>query len=67
MNNFVDPKIIGQNKFCAAPFTSVYIGQYNEIRVCCASPTAIGNLDENKTLEEIINSNIAQDIRKNLN
>ena len=66
MNNFVDPKIIGQNKFCAAPFTSVYIGQYNEIRVCCASPTAIGNLDENKTLEEIINSNTAQDIRKNL-
>ena len=66
MSDMLNPKIIGQSKFCAAPFTSVYIGQFNEIRVCCASPTAIGNLSENKTLSEIINSNTAQDIRKHL-
>lgn len=64
MSKYMDPKIIGQNKFCAAPFTSVYIGQYNEIRVCCASPTAIGNLSEDKSLEDIINSSIGNDIRQ---
>lgn len=66
MSNYFDTKIIGKEKFCAAPFTSVYIGQYNEVRVCCASPTAIGNLNDNSSLKDIINSSIAQEIRTDL-
>lgn len=66
MSDFLPRKIIGQKKFCSAPFTSVYIGQYNDIRVCCASPTPIGKLSSEQSLKDIINSNIAKDIRKSL-
>lgn len=59
-----DPlKKYGSN-FCAAPFTSLYEGQFNRISTCCATLNPIGVNNNITPFEEIVNSNEAKSIRK---
>jgi organic radical activating enzyme len=59
-----DPiKKYGSN-FCAAPFTSLYEGQFNRISTCCATLNPIGYNNNITSFEEIVNSNEAKSIRK---
>lgn len=51
------------DKFCAAPFTSMYEGQFGKVSACCAMYDAIGNSNDN-SLEEIFNSKEFNLIRK---
>lgn len=59
-----DPlKKYGSN-FCAAPFTSLYEGQFNRISTCCATPNPLGFNNNITSFEEIVNSDEAKNIRK---
>lgn len=59
-----DPlKKYGSN-FCAAPFTSLYEGQFNRISTCCATQNAIGFNNNITSFEDAVNSNEAKNIRK---
>lgn len=59
-----DPlKKYGSN-FCAAPFTSLYEGQFNRVSTCCATLNAIGYNDNITSFEDIVNSDEAKSIRK---
>jgi organic radical activating enzyme len=66
MFNFFDKdpvKKYGSN-FCAAPFTSLYEGQFNRISTCCATQNAIGFNNSITSFEDAVNSNEAKSIRK---
>lgn len=52
-----------QDKFCAAPFTSVYEGQHGRVSACCAMADSIGNTNKH-SLEEIFNGKEFSKIRK---
>jgi len=52
-----------KNKFCAAPFTSMYEGQFGKVTACCAMKEEIGNSHEN-SLEEIFNNDTFKSLRK---
>jgi organic radical activating enzyme len=59
-----DPlKKYGSN-FCAAPFTSLYEGQFNRISTCCATMDAIGYNNNITPFEDIVNSEAAKEIRR---
>lgn len=59
-----DPlKKYGSN-FCAAPFTSLYEGQFNRISTCCATLNPIGFNNSITSFDEIVNSDEAKSIRK---
>lgn len=49
--------------FCAAPFTSFHEGENGLVSTCCKTRNPLGYTDKN-TLEEILNSEEAQKIRK---
>lgn len=51
------------NKFCAAPFTSLYEGQFGRISACCAMATELGN-SNHSDLKEIFNNEKFTAIRK---
>lgn len=50
------------DNFCAAPFSSFYIGQAGRISTCCVSADAVGNIDDND-LESIFNNSVFKNIR----
>lgn len=50
------------DKFCAAPFTSFYIGQSGRVSTCCVSADSLGNVNENE-LEDIFNNETFKKIR----
>lgn len=52
------------DKFCAAPFTSMYEGQHGKVTPCCAMKDPIGN-SKTQTLEEIFNNRKFNKIRRN--
>jgi MoaA/NifB/PqqE/SkfB family radical SAM enzyme len=51
------------DKFCAAPFTSVYEGQFGKISTCCYTGEPLGFTNEN-SIEEILNNKQSNEIRK---
>lgn len=51
--------------FCAAPWTSLFIDTYGEVKPCCASTVPYGNINDSP-LDEIINNPIHLDIKNSL-
>jgi len=59
-----DPLVKYGSNFCAAPFTSLYEGQFNRISTCCATLNPIGVNNSVTSFEDIVNSDEAKSIRK---
>lgn len=51
------------DKFCAAPFTSLYEGQFGKVTACCAMYTELGSTHQ-ADLESIVNNEKFKNIRK---
>lgn len=50
---------------CQDPWSTLFIGTYNEARTCCAGDTILGDLNS-QSLDDILNSDLAKNIRKDL-
>jgi radical SAM protein with 4Fe4S-binding SPASM domain len=54
------------NFFCAAPWRGLHINPRGDVKTCCAGdPNMLGNLNTH-TIEEILNSELMQEIRKSI-
>jgi organic radical activating enzyme len=54
------------NFYCAAPWRGLHINPRGDVKTCCAGdPNMLGNLNS-QTIEQILNSNLMVEIRKNL-
>jgi MoaA/NifB/PqqE/SkfB family radical SAM enzyme len=54
------------NFFCAAPWRGLHINPRGDVKTCCAGdPNMLGNLNTH-TIEEILNSELMQEIRKGI-
>lgn len=54
------------NFFCAAPWRGLHINPRGDVKTCCAGdPNMLGNLNNN-SIEEILNSESMQEIRKSV-
>ena len=51
------------DKFCAAPFTSMYEGQYGKVSACCVMSDSLGN-SSTHSMKEIFNNSQFNEIRK---
>lgn len=49
--------------FCCAPWNTVWTGSNGDVKFCCASTDVLGNISNN-TIEEIYNSPVAKQLRK---
>lgn len=66
----VDPKqkffLLKQSEyFCAAPWANLYLDSDGSVRTCCVGKQVLGNINTD-SLDDILNSNIAVDIRNTL-
>ncbi|MCC7202155.1 MAG: radical SAM protein [Nitrospirae bacterium] len=50
---------------CDAPWNELYIWRNGDVRICCTSPTVIGNVNDS-SIPEIWNSPIAREVRKRI-
>ena len=63
---FSDADVMGRwPRCCDAPWNELYIWRNGDARICCTSPTVIGNVNDNSILE-IWNSPIAIEIRRRI-
>lgn len=53
----------GFDKFCAAPWNTVWYGSEGNVKVCCASTEVLGNVKQ-QSMEEIINGPLAKKLRQ---
>lgn len=51
--------------FCKMPFSQIFLGTNGTVKTCCSAETEIGNLNNN-TIEEIINGDLAKDVRRTI-
>jgi organic radical activating enzyme len=63
-NYYLNPSLKYGDKFCAAPFTSLYEGQNNRVSTCCATYAPLGYVDSITSFEDIVNSDVAKSVRK---
>jgi organic radical activating enzyme len=50
---------------CRDPWSTLFVGTYNEARTCCAGNTILGDLNR-QSLDEILNSDKAKEIRTSM-
>ena len=50
---------------CDAPWNELYIWRNGDARICCTSPTVVGNINNN-SIFEIWNSPVAIDVRRRI-
>lgn len=61
---FSDADLMGRWPHCCdAPWNELYIWRNGDAKICCTSPTVIGNVNDN-SISEIWNSPIAREVRK---
>ena len=54
-----------KNVFCSLPFTEIFLGPNGDIKTCCSANASLGSLHRN-TIEEILQSETAKNIRNDL-
>lgn len=59
-------KSIGEKFFCAAPASSLFVDPFGKISSCCSGTSYYGNLASNIPLDQIIHSDLAVEVRKNV-
>lgn len=57
--------MISKETYCELPFNGLFLNTNGDVKFCCALNTSLGNISE-KSIDEILNSEKANEIRKSI-